>query len=55
MRTASTACPTAKTGETLWQDLVGTPITYGCIMLDNATTEALYDLAYIGMPVTILP
>ena len=56
MRTASTACPTAlQTGEPRWQDLVGTPITYGCIMLDDRTAEALYDLAYIGMPVTILP
>jgi LysM repeat protein len=45
----------AETGETRWQDLVGTPITYGCIMLDDATAEALYKLAYIGMPVTILP
>lgn len=45
----------ATTGETRWQDLVGTPITYGCIMLDDATAEALYDLASLGMPVTILP
>ena len=45
----------AETGEPRWQDLVGTPITYGCVMLDNMTAEALYDLAYIGMPVTILP
>ena len=45
----------AQTGEPRWQDLVGTPITYGCVMLDDVTAEALYDLAYIGMPVTILP
>ena len=45
----------ATTGETRWQDLVGTPITYGCIMLDDRTAEALYDLASLGMPVTILP
>ena len=45
----------AETGETRWQDLVGTPITYGCIMLDDTTAEALYNLAYVGMPVTILP
>ena len=56
MRTASTAYPTdAETGESRWQDLVGTPITYGCIMLDDTTAETLYTLAYIGMPVTILP
>jgi lipoate synthase len=34
---------------------VGTPITYGCIMLDNQTAEALYDLADLGMRVIILP
>jgi LysM repeat protein len=45
----------AETGETRWQDLLGTPITYGCIMLDDTPAEALYDLAYIGIPVTILP
>ena len=45
----------AATGETRWHDLVGTPITYGCIMLDDRTAEALYDLASLGMPVTILP
>ena len=45
----------ATTGVTRWHDLVGTPITYGCVMLDDTTAAALYDLAYIGMPVTILP
>ena len=40
---------------TYGQWLVGTPITYGCIMLDDAKARALFDVAYIGMPVVILP
>jgi len=45
----------ASTGATTWAGLVGRPITYGCIMLDNWAAKTLYDLAYIGMPVIIQP
>jgi hypothetical protein len=34
---------------------VGTPITYGCVMLDDVQAKALWDVAYIGMPVIIQP
>ncbi len=44
-----------KTGRRTWEGLVGTPITYGCIMLDDANAKTLFDVAYIGMPVVILP
>jgi lipoprotein-anchoring transpeptidase ErfK/SrfK len=44
-----------KTGRRTWEGLVGTPITYGCIMLDDANAKVLFDIAYIGMPVVILP
>lgn len=44
----------ASNGERLWTDLVGTPITYGCVMLEDRLARQLYDLAYIGMPVTVL-
>ncbi len=44
-----------KTGRQTWAGAVGTPITYGCIMLDDANAKALFDVAYIGMPVVILP
>jgi len=44
-----------KTGRRTWEGLVGTPITYGCIMLDDANAKILFDVAYIGMPVVILP
>jgi LysM repeat protein len=42
-----------KTGRTTWAGMVGTPITFGCIMLDNANAKKLWETAYIGMPVVI--
>jgi LysM repeat protein len=45
----------ASTGATVWANLVGTPITFGCVMLDNQAATTLYNLAYIGMPVIIRP
>lgn len=45
----------AKTGVQVWTGYVGTPITYGCVMLDNVNAKMLYDVAYIGMPVVIKP
>jgi LysM repeat protein len=45
----------ADTGEKFWQNDVGTPVTFGCVMLDEAAADQLWALAYIGMPVTILP
>jgi lipoprotein-anchoring transpeptidase ErfK/SrfK len=43
----------AATGRQMWPGLVGTPIIYGCIMLTNENAEILWEMAYIGMPVTI--
>lgn len=45
----------AKTGVQVWTGYVGTPITFGCVMLDNVNAKMLYDVAYIGMPVVIKP
>ncbi len=45
----------ATSGAQTWAGLVGTPITYGCVMLDNVNAKVLYDMAYIGMPVIINP
>lgn len=45
----------ATTGVKVWSGLVGTPITFGCIMLDDWAAKTLYDMAYIGMPVIIRP
>ena len=44
-----------KTGRRTWAGAVGTPITYGCVMLDDANAKILFEIAYIGMPVVILP
>ena len=43
----------AQTGVQVWTGYVGTPITYGCVMLDNIHAKILYDMSYIGMPVII--
>jgi LysM repeat protein len=45
----------AATGWRLWEGYVGTPVTYGCVLLDDDNARLLYDLAYIGMPVIVLP
>ncbi len=45
----------ASSGAQVWTGYVGTPITYGCVMLDNVNAKMLYNMAYIGMPVIIQP
>jgi LysM repeat protein len=42
-------------GRKTWAGMVGTPITFGCIMLDDANAKKLWEAAYIGMPVIITP
>jgi LysM repeat protein len=43
----------ARTGRETWTGLVGTRITYGCIMLSNENAETLWNMAYVGMPIII--
>jgi LysM repeat protein len=43
----------AASGAKVWASSVGTPVTYGCVLLSDDAAKTLYDLAYIGMPVTI--
>ena len=43
----------AKTGYKDWGNKIGTPISFGCIVLQDAAAKKLYDMAYIGMPVLI--
>jgi LysM repeat protein len=47
--------PYNPSGWRLWEGYVGTPVTYGCILLDDENAKTLYDLAYIGMPVIVQP
>ena len=43
----------ASSGARTWDGLVGTRITYGCVMLNDAAAKLLWNMAYIGMPVII--
>ena len=45
----------AETEAPTWEGSVGIPITFGCIMVSNEHAKLLYDMSYVGMPVTILP
>ncbi len=43
----------AKTGARTWAGLVGTPITYGCVMLNDKAAKTLWEWADIGTRVII--
>ena len=43
-----------ETGEKLWDGLIGQPATFGCAMLDDDDAAALFDLAYLGMPIHVV-
>jgi lipoprotein-anchoring transpeptidase ErfK/SrfK len=47
------ALPILPNGATLWAGYLGTPISYGCVVLDTYDAQALYDWADIGTPVEI--
>ena len=40
-------------GYPVWANSVGTPVTFGCVLLGANESATLWDIAYIGMPVTI--
>jgi len=43
------------TGQRFWGDSIGTPVTYGCVVLSNDAAKQLYNAAFVGMPVIIHP
>lgn len=45
--------PTRGGGQLLWQNSLGTRVTYGCILLDNANASRLYEWAETGVIVEI--
>lgn len=47
------ALPILPGGGTLWAGYLGTPISYGCVVLGTAQAEQLYYWADLGTPVTI--
>jgi hypothetical protein len=47
------ALPILPNGATLWAGYLGTPISYGCVVLGSYESQQLYDWAEIGIPVKI--
>jgi len=47
--------PTRAGGQLLWENSLGTRVTYGCILLNNTNARLLYDWAEEGVIVEILP
>jgi LysM repeat protein len=47
------ALPILSNGQTLWAGYLGTPVSYGCIVLGTYEAELLYNWAQIGTPVSI--
>lgn len=45
--------PTRGGGQLLWENSIGTRVTYGCILLSNANAQWLYDWAQEGVVVEI--
>ncbi len=40
-------------GYPIWGNSLGTPVTYGCVLLGAYESATLWEMAYIGMPVVI--
>jgi len=47
------ALPILPNGATLWAGFLGTPISYGCVVLGSYEAQVLYDWAEVGVPVEI--
>ncbi len=49
------ALPILNNGQTLWAGYLGTPISFGCIVLDTYAAKQVYDWAEIGTIVEVHP
>ena len=47
------ALPVLPSGAILWEGYLGTPVSYGCVVLGTYEAQLLYDWAEIGTPVEI--
>jgi lipoprotein-anchoring transpeptidase ErfK/SrfK len=47
------ALPILPNGATLWAGFLGSPVSYGCVVLDTYDSQLLYDWAELGTPVEI--
>jgi len=49
------ALPILASGQKLWAGLLGRPASFGCVILDTASSKQLYDWVDVGTPVIIQP
>jgi LysM repeat protein len=49
------ALPILSNGQRLWEGYLGTPVSYGCVVLGTEEARMLYEWAEVGMPVVIRP
>jgi hypothetical protein len=47
------ALPILPSGQRLWQGYLGTPVSYGCVILGTIEAQTLYNWAEVGTPVVI--
>lgn len=47
------ALPILPNGVRLWEGLLGTPASYGCVILSTQDAQTLYEWAEVGTPVTV--
>ncbi|MGC9522239.1 MAG: LysM peptidoglycan-binding domain-containing protein [Anaerolineae bacterium] len=47
------ALPVMSNGQVLWAGYLGSPVSYGCVVLGTQEAKLLYDWAKIGTPVSI--
>ncbi len=47
------ALPILSNGERLWEGYLGTPVSYGCVVLGTEEARTLYEWAEVGIPVII--
>lgn len=47
--------PYTPAGVRQWEGMIGTPVSYGCVVLADVNAQQLYNVAYVGMPVIIQP
>ncbi|HET9907796.1 MAG TPA: L,D-transpeptidase [Anaerolineales bacterium] len=48
------ALPILPNGATLWEGFLGSPVSYGCVVLGTYESRLLYDWADMGTPVEII-
>jgi lipoprotein-anchoring transpeptidase ErfK/SrfK len=49
------ALPIMPSGAILWDGYLGTPVSYGCVILSYADAATLYEWAEIGTKVVVQP